>query len=148
MSLCSVKMSSFIFGSLKMPCSVSTSRSLTQLGLDLALLQQPGLVDQLARARRSPPCSAAGSTEATTSSSCVDDLLLLLFGQVVEVVGQRLVDLLLAVGLGVVEDLLALVAHALQAAADGVDAGGEAALEHGHREAQGRPRAESSGLRP
>ena len=34
----------------------------------------------------------------------------------------------------------ALVPHALQAAADGVDAGGEAALEHGHREAE-RPAA-------
>ena len=69
-----------------------------------------------------------------------DDLLLLVFGQVVEVVREASLDLLLAVRLRVVEDLLPLVAHALQAAAHGVDARREAALEHRHREAE-RPAA-------
>ena len=66
-----------------------------------------------------------------------DDPLLLFFGQVVEVVGNAALDLFPPVGLGVFQDLLAAIAHPLQAAADGVDRRGHAALEHGHREADG-----------
>ncbi len=64
------------------------------------------------------------------------DLHLLVFGQIVEVVGKSILDLLLPILLGVGENLLSLVAHALEAAAHGVDAGCEAALEHRHREGE------------
>ena len=50
------------------------------------------------------------------------DLHLLVFGQVVEVVGKPVLDLVLPVLLRVGEDLLPLVAHALEAAAHSVDA--------------------------
>ena len=43
--------------------------------------------------------------------------------------------------------LLALVAHPLQASAGGIDAGGETALEHGHREADGPAGSRVGGLR-
>ena len=51
--------------------------------------------------------------------------------------GSRCSICSLPVGFGVVEDLLPPVAHPLQAAAHGVDGRGHAALEHGHREADG-----------
>ena len=65
-----------------------------------------------------------------------DDFLLFVFGQVFEIVGQPLVDLRLAVAFRVGENFFAFFLHALQAAADGVDAGGEPALEHRHGEAE------------
>ena len=65
------------------------------------------------------------------------DLVLLFFGQVVEVVGQPALDLLAAVLLWVLEDLLPLFAHTLEAATQGVNAGGEAPLQHCHDEAEG-----------
>ena len=43
----------------------------------------------------------------------------------------------LPVGFGVFEDFLAAIAHAFQAAADCVNGRGHAALEQGHREADG-----------
>ena len=57
--------------------------------------------------------------------------------------GRLLGDLLLPVAFGVGENLFALFLHALQAAAHGVDAGGEAPLQHGHREAE---RAATGGI--
>jgi hypothetical protein len=44
--------------------------------------------------------------------------------------------LFLTVSFWVSQDFFALLLHALQAAADGVNAGGEPSLEHGHREAE------------
>src|SRR3989449_381081 len=64
------------------------------------------------------------------------DLHLLVFGQIVEVVGKPVLDLVLPVLLRVGEDLLALVAHALEAAAHSVGAGSEATLEHRHCESE------------
>ena len=66
-----------------------------------------------------------------------DDALLLVFGEFVEVVRDAPLDLLPSVGLGVFQDLLAAIAHPLQAAANGVHRRGHAALEQCHREADG-----------
>ena len=81
--------------------------------------------------------STAGSAESDFVFQLADDPLLLFFGQVVEVVGNAAFDLLLAVGFGIFENFLAAVAHALQAAADGIDRRRHAALQHRHREADG-----------
>ena len=62
------------------------------------------------------------------------DLHLLIFRQIVEVFGKLILDLLFAVFLRVGENPLALVAHALKAAAHSVDTGSEAALQHRHCE--------------
>ena len=66
-----------------------------------------------------------------------EDLALLVLGQFVEVVGDAAFDLLAAVSLGILEDLLAALLHPFQGAADGVDARGHPALEHRHDEADG-----------
>ena len=117
-----------------MPSSVNTAAELIELGLNVAGFQTLGLVDELGQ----PGdlfAQHGGIGGKHLLFQLADDPLLFFFGQVVEVVGHAAFDLFLAVCLGVFEDLLAAVAHAFQAAADGVDRRGHAALEHGHREA-------------
>ena len=67
----------------------------------------------------------------------IHDFLLLFFREIVEIVGNARVDLLLTVGCGITQYLLALVPHSLQASPGGPDAGGEPALQHRHREPDG-----------
>ncbi len=126
-------MSSFIFGSCEDAVLLDDFPQPDQLGFDLAFSSDCARVNQfaqfddfLAQRRR-----IVGSHEVFQFGN---DFLLLFFGQIVEVVGQALVDLLLTVAFGVGEDRFALFLHALKAAADGVDARREAALEHRHGE--------------
>ena len=117
-----------------MPSSFKHGAELVELRLNVAGFQTLGMVDEL----RQPGDLFAQHGRVGGKHllfELADDPLLLFFGQVVEVVGHAALDLLLAIGLGVFEDLLAAVAHAFQAAADRVDRRGHAALEHGHREA-------------
>ena len=65
------------------------------------------------------------------------DFLLLFFREIIEIVGNARVDLLLTVCRGITQYPLPLVPHSLQASPGGPDAGGESALQHGHREPNG-----------
>jgi hypothetical protein len=100
---------------------------LDELRLDLALLKSACLVDELVEAL-DLLAQRDGVDDEDRLLRVLHDLRLLVFGQVVEVLGQLAVDLLLAIALRVLEDLAALVAHALEAAAHGVHAGREAKL--------------------
>ena len=134
-------MSSFIFGSAKTPLLDQEFLERDELCLDLAFFQFAGLRDQfgqlgdfLAQVRRD-------RHRRDHILKLRNDFLLLFVRQVVEIVGQPLVHLLSAIAFRVLEDSLALVPHALQAAPHGVEAGGEASLEHRHRESQARGHA-------
>ena len=106
---------------------------LVELGLDLAGFEGAGLVDELLQAGDVvAEHGRIGRQDLVLQLG--DDLLLLFLGHVVEIVGNTTFDLLAAVRLGIVEDLLAAVAHAFQGATDGVDRRRHAALEHRHRE--------------
>ncbi len=109
---------------------------LDQLGLHLPGLEGPGLVDETPELLDLHLEGLGIDVGHHLLQGGLDGGTLVV-GELVVVVGQAPGDLLAAVALGVGQDLLALVPHALQAAAHGVDAGGEAALEHGHGEGQG-----------
>ena len=87
MSLCSVKMSSFILGSLKTPWSVMTSRSLASLVSTSRASPAAGLVDQPVQV--GDLLAQGGRIDRGDDPlQLVEDLLLLFVGQVVEVFGQ------------------------------------------------------------
>ena len=103
-----MKSSSFILGSSKMPRSRSERAcSLASLVPTLAGLQAAGLVDQGSPAGRSPRGARPGRRNDLVLQLGRRSALLVL-GQVVEVVGDAPFDPLLAVSLGVGQDLLAL----------------------------------------
>ena len=135
MSLCSVKTSSFMRRVVEDAVLGQDAPELGELGAVLGL-QVLGLGDQGGQ-----PGDLLAEHGRVDGDDLVfelgEELALLVLGQLVEVVGDAAFDLLPAVGFGVGQDLLAPVLHALQGAADGVDARGHPALEHGHREADG-----------
>ncbi len=119
-----------------------------ELGFDLALLQLAGLVMSLVELGDllSQRDRIDGGDDVFQLG---DDFLLLLVGQVLEVFRQTLGSICsLPVRLRVSQDLLPLVAHALQAATDRVEAGGETSLEHRHRECRAPGRGRNRRLRP
>ena len=134
-------------------CSVKTSSFILRVVEDAVLREHFLQLDQLRFDSRALPGAVAWSISLSSSQDFLaegggidrgddlfelgHDLLLLFVGQFVEVVGKPLGRSAPAGSFRVGQDLLALVPHALQAAANGVDAGGEPALEHGHREAEG-----------
>ena len=137
MSLCSVKMQQLHLRSVKMPCSVSTFCSLTSLVSTSRSSRARAWSISWPQLERSPRAARPGRSEITASSSSARISCCSSSGKFVEVLGQAAFDLLLPVAFGVRQDLLALLLHALQATADGVDAGRQAALEHRHGEADG-----------
>ena len=112
---------------------------LGELGLDLAGFEHLSCVDELGEAGDLVP-QRGGVDARNHLLQAQHDVLLFVVGEVVEVLGDALEDLLLPVGVRVRKDLLAGCLHALEAAANRVDAGGEPALEHGHGESE-RPSA-------
>ena len=107
-----------------------------ELGFDFAFFEGLGELDELAEFDDFL-AQGGGIVGGDEVFQFGDDFLLLLFRQIIEVVGQAPVDLRLPIGLRVGEDVFTLVPHALEAAAHGVNAGGKAALQHRHREAEG-----------
>ena len=133
MSLCSVNTSSFIFGIAEDALGGQDFVQLVQLGLDLAGFEGLGLLDEPLQA--GDVVAEHGRIDRQhLVFQLGDDLLLLFFGQVVEIVGKAAVDLLAAVRIGIVQDLLPAIAHPLQGPTHGVDRRRHAALEHRHRE--------------
>ena len=105
---------------------------LGQLGFDFASLQTSGMVDESAQAR-DLRAKVSRIDRCDDILELGDDFLLLFFGQFVEVVRQTAVDLLSAVFVGIGEDLLPAIPHALQSSPDRVDSRSHAALQHCHR---------------
>ena len=87
---------------------------LGELRLDFPLFENAGLVDELGQAGDFDP-EGGRVHRSYHVFKLGDDLLLLVFGKLVEVVGNPLLDLLLPVGFGVGQDLLAPLPHPFQA---------------------------------
>ena len=109
---------------------------LGELRLDLPLFENAGLVDEPGQAGDFGP-EGGRVDRGYHVFELGDDLLLLVFGKLVEVVWDPLLDLLLPVGFRVGQDLLAPIPHPFQGSPDGVDGRGHPALKHGHGEADG-----------
>ena len=108
---------------------------LHELRLDLAPFERARVIDELAELLDLlAKCDWIDGRDHAFESRL--DFHLLVFGQVVEIIGKPILDLLPPVLLRVGENLLPLVPHALEAAAHGVDARCETALEHRHCEGQ------------
>ena len=106
-----------------------------ELGLDLPLFERLCELDELAQFDDFLP-QRRGIVRRYQFLQFREYYLLFVFRQVVEVVGESLINLALAVAFGVGENQCALFLLALKAPAHGVEARSEPALKHRHREAE------------